>query len=256
MIDVRGSVRSEGMTPLGLKVRLFSILRPIRRDFLSGMVSIARSDRSAVSLHAVDVRATALFAAILVSCGSPGSSGLSVPLRDPDSPRERALASGERERAPAARERGLATEHGEPGPTGSDLDPATPPESQAPRISLRGLSGPEGHVAIVLENRGTETVRVAGALIVERRAGDGSWVPLDGTSDLGLRDDCERPVPDCRELAPGAALRPPPWLGTGRDAQCTCASCGPIEPATYRFVATTCGGGHRIEGEPFDIEAP
>jgi hypothetical protein len=122
-------------------------------------------------------------------------------------------------------------------------------------VVLRGTQDPAGSVAIAIENRSREVVHVASALTVERRTSGGAWERGPNVAGLALRDDCEHAPPECRALAPGAALFPPPWLGTWGDAQCVCTRCGAAEPGVYRFVATTCDGAHRIEGEPFDLAA-
>ncbi|WP_157068705.1 hypothetical protein [Sandaracinus amylolyticus] len=124
----------------------------------------------------------------------------------------------------------------------------------APVLAIRGTPARAGReIAIVVENRGTELARVSPRLVLERASDDGRFTRVDPV-ELALRPSCEREAPACVELAPGAALHPPAWLGTMGDAQCACDRCAPAEPGTYRFVATSCGGAHRLEGEPFEIE--
>ncbi|MDQ3032501.1 MAG: hypothetical protein M3Y87_08805, partial [Myxococcota bacterium] len=108
------------------------------------------------------------------------------------------------------------------------------------------------HAAITLENRGTELARVAPGIEVERAGASGTFARIDGIASLTLRLDCAHEPPACIELAPGAVLHPPDWLGTRGDAQCVCTRCVPVEAGTYRFVARSCDG-HRIESDAFEV---
>jgi hypothetical protein len=132
--------------------------------------------------------------------------------------------------------------------------PTTPPVAPgpAPTIALTGAPSTSARdVAISVTNRGGSTaeLRTSMALEVEH---DGVFGPTQQTS-LTLRYDCAQEPSTCVTLAPGAELIPPAWFGTWGDAQCVCTRCGPVEAGTYRFVATTCDGAHRIEGTPFTI---
>lgn len=183
------------------------------------------------------LRGMFLWGLVLASCG--GSSGTTTTTSS--EPRE-------------ASER--ATTAAEQGSTEAAAEPATTPSEPAPVLALRGTPQPHGGtVEIALENRGDELARVAPRITVERADASGAFAPIDGIASLTLRPDCAHEADACVELAPGAALYPPAWLGTRGDAQCICTRCAPVEAGTYRFVVTSCGGAHRVEGEPFDVAA-
>ena len=118
-------------------------------------------------------------------------------------------------------------------------------------VSLTGTPASVGqNVAISVTNRGASTVELRSALAVEVLE-NGAFVP--SRSALSLRYDCAHEASACVTLAPGAELVPPEWLGTWGDTQCVCTRCGPVDPGTYRFVATTCDGASRVEGTAFTI---
>ncbi|UJR83818.1 hypothetical protein [Sandaracinus amylolyticus] len=175
-----------------------------------------------------------LWIAMLASCS--GSRGTSTPAQDAP---ETSAPTASSTSATTASDHGSTEAPVETGP--------------APVLAIRGTPARAGReVAIVIENRGTELARVSPRLVLERASSEGRFARVDAT-ELALRPSCEREAPTCVELAPGAALHPPAWLGTTGDAQCACERCVPAEPGTYRFVATSCGGAHRLEGEPFEI---
>jgi hypothetical protein len=126
------------------------------------------------------------------------------------------------------------------------VDPGPPPELRV--TGERARHGRE--VTIRIENRGAQT-RVAGQLVLQRER-DGTWATENGVQ-LDLRFSCHDEAPDCVTLAPGAVYLPPSWLGTIGDSQCLCERCVPAPSGTYRFLVTSCGGAHVIEGEPFDL---
>lgn len=134
---------------------------------------------------------------------------------------------------------------GEEGETSeTPADPGPPPT-----LGLRVEPDDDGQKLIV-ENRGDAPVELATALVVERQADD-SFATVEEIQGVALRYDCESEVPECITLVPGAALHPPPWTGDIGDAQCACEECGPAPAGTYRFVVTTCGGGHRVPSPSF-----
>jgi hypothetical protein len=106
------------------------------------------------------------------------------------------------------------------------------------------------HVAIRVENHGTDAAEIRGRLTLQRRDGE-RW--RDRSTRIDLRFSCEDEAPECVTLAPGAVYIPPAWLGTDGDAQCVCTRCGPAPAGTYRFVATSCNGAHTLTGEPFEL---
>jgi hypothetical protein len=176
-------------------------------------------------------RALLIFAALLASCGgSTSSSG------DP-----RATST---ERVVTASDRGSTEGSPESEPTPTETGPA-------PTLGLRGTPDADGSIAITIENRGTELARIAPQLVLERAGSGGAFRAVEGGSPT-LRTDCEHDAPACVELAPGAALHPPALRG---DAQCESAPSGAIAAGTYRLVARSCGGAHRVEGDRFEIVA-
>lgn len=153
--------------------------------------------------------------------------------------------------SPAREERAApATAHEERSEPNADA-PAVE-EAPAPAgVVLTGEIGADA-VAPVLQNRGAATIELTGVLQIEREGRSG----FSGLGDevLALRASCEAPVPPaCLVLVPGAELRPPAWRGPAGRAQCGAASVPEVEPGRYRFVARSCAGGARIEGEPFDL---
>lgn len=184
------------------------------------------------------LRGRLFLALALASCGSSTGAGTTPP------PEARTSS------ATTAAERGSTEDDGEAASTTAAVDEGPPPV-----LALRGTPGHDGQVTIALENRGTEPARIAPRIVVERETdgGGGGFAPVDGIGALTLRSDCETDAPACVELAPGAALYPPSWLGTRGDAQCACERCTAVPPGRHRFVVTSCGGTHRVEGEPFDV---
>lgn len=180
------------------------------------------------------VRCLFLWAAVLASCS--GSRSASPPGAEPTTTSTSATTEAD--------QGSTATPSGAPAETGP-----------APVLAIRGRpSRAGGEVAITLENRGESLARVASRLVLERAEGGDRFAPVRGV-ELALRDSCARDAPACVELAPGAALHPPPWRGTTGEGggQCRCEGCAPAQPGTYRLVATSCGGGHRVLGEVFEI---
>ena len=129
-----------------------------------------------------------------------------------------------------------------------------PPPDPGPRPTLRVAGAPDAHspsVAIRVENRGEALTELAVAIGLQRLSGD-EWEDLGAS--MTLRDSCASPPPEaCVPLAPGGVLLPPAWTGQLGDAQCECERCAAADPGTYRFVVQTCGGGHTLEGEPFEL---
>lgn len=164
----------------------------------------------------------------------------------------RSASSTERRSAPEATTSSASStteaDHGAAEPRTPAPDPGPPPVLALRGTPSRGARG----VEIVVENRGEDLARVAPSLALERRGEGGRFEPVRSVQ-LALRAGCDTPPPECLELAPGAALHPPAWLGTEGDAQCGCERCTPAEPGTYRFVARSCGGTHVVPGEPFEL---
>ncbi|RLB46655.1 MAG: hypothetical protein DRJ42_27165 [Deltaproteobacteria bacterium] len=137
---------------------------------------------------------------------------------------------------------GAATETAE---APAEADPGAPPT-----LGLSVEPGFEGAASLIVENRGSEAVELSSALVLEREE-DGAFAPVSGIAGLALRFDCVQEPPECLTLVPGAALHPPPWNGMLGDAQCVCTRCADAPTGTYRFVVTTCGGGHRVTSPAF-----
>lgn len=136
---------------------------------------------------------------------------------------------------------------------GAQTDEASEPVDPGPPPVLQVSGEPDEHsrrVAIRIENHGTDEAEIAGAVVLQRRSGEG-FEDVEGVS-LDLRFTCEDEPPECVTLAPGAVYLPPPWLGTIGDAQCACEECGPAPAGTYRFVVQSCNRAHTIEGDPFE----
>jgi len=175
-----------------------------------------------------------MIAMLLIGCGCGGSQASPAGEPAPSS-------------APGTVETETTPVTASPPATGATARDPGPP----PALVVRGTPDRHRQVAIAIENRGTTTASVASAITLEAQRGD-AWEALEGTA-LTTRADCQhQPVP-CQELAPGAALQPPAWLGTIGDAQCACERCGAVPEGTYRFVARTCDGAHTLPGDPFEL---
>lgn len=174
----------------------------------------------------------ALLCVAVAGCGG-GCSG--------SSSEESATSSGASQRTEASGGEADETARTEPR-----ADPGPRPE-----VRVTAEVDPHArHVTPRVENHGPEA-RLDRGLTLERRQGR-EWSAVDAV-DLALRFSCEDEAAECVTLAPGAVFIPPPWLGTLGDAQCACEGCEDAEPGTYRFVARSCGGGHELTGEPFDL---
>ncbi len=137
---------------------------------------------------------------------------------------------------------GVACGTSQKASTGAATPPPTAPpgdgpahaanEAAAPRnIVVRWEARTEGQV-LVVENHGDTTVDLATDVMGE-----------EGKA-LSLRDDCDHSPPDCRPLAPGAALTPPPWNGGQCNGARPSAAPGP------RVTVATCDGAHRFHSAP------
>lgn len=128
-----------------------------------------------------------------------------------------------------------------------------PSEDEPPTVRVIGVVDAHARTVVPrIENRGSAETSVGPRLVVQRREGT-EWE--DVSANVDLRFDCRSEAPECATLAPGAVLMPPAWLGTLGDAQCICTRCANAPAGTYRFVAQSCGGDHRVEGEPFELPA-
>lgn len=118
-------------------------------------------------------------------------------------------------------------------------------------LVLRAEPAGSTDVAPVLEARGEGTIRVASVVRVERRDGE-RWTDA-GVTELSLRADCERPAEGCVSLAREGSLRPPAWNGRIGRGQCGCPTCAVAPAGDYRFVVTTCEGGHEVASRAFHV---
>lgn len=168
---------------------------------------------------------TRLALALLAGACTPAS-----PARE-----ERAALASAREEAPA--------------PVREAAAPAAP-TSPAPEIVIVAEIG-VGEVAPVVQNHDRAPARLASGLLVEREGPNG-FAALDGAA-LALRASCEESAAPCFDLVPGAELRPPSWRASGGRAQCGESPAPKAEPGRYRFVARTCDGGTRIDGDAFEL---
>jgi len=139
------------------------------------------------------------------------------------------------------------------GTTGEEAPESNVPvdPGPAPELGLAVEPGRDGATSLIVDNRGEEPVRLATALSLERQDGE-AFTAVEGIGGLALRFDCTTPPEECVTLIPGAALHPPPWSGDLGDAQCDCERCADAPTGTYRFVVTTCGGGHRVQSPAFE----
>ena len=141
--------------------------------------------------------------------------------------------------------------------------PRSAPEPAAPRVALRltveaGMSYAQPILA------SDDGVRLESFLTIERRTPEGWVVDHDG-ADFPLVTSCSpQKIERCTTLAPGATLKPAPWVQSGSNLQCEdrCApiddpdfDCYPIRPAVFRFVARECDGPRVFASEPFDLAA-
>lgn len=129
---------------------------------------------------------------------------------------------------------------------------AVPPSSRN-AVVVRAAPARDGTVAITVENRGHAPVSLATSLRLERLQA-GRWATTDLTpSALELREECTRPLPTCRTLAPGESLRVVAWSGYNALIQCPRATPSdfPAPAGRYRVSATSCDGARVYTGAPF-----
>jgi hypothetical protein len=125
----------------------------------------------------------------------------------------------------------------------------TPGSAQAPVQAAQG-STPEAPLELGLRversndglglhviNRGAARVSLAAEVALERRTGE-RYAAVAGKA-LALRFDCKSQ--GCVELAPGAELVAPSWLGRADGERCG-ALVQLTEIGSYRFVVKSCGG--------------
>lgn len=136
-------------------------------------------------------------------------------------------------------------------PAASSVTPV--PAGPAPTLAFVATPGPDG-IVLSIANHGSSEASLRAQIEVEVDH-EGTFTAAPSASSLTLRYDCSHEAEDCTTLAPGAELLPPSWLGTWGDMQCVCTRCGPVEAGTYRLVATTCDGAHRIESNAFALPA-
>jgi hypothetical protein len=132
------------------------------------------------------------------------------------------------------------------------------PPSHRTAVVVRGVPAPGGSVAITIENRGQASVSLSTNLRLERLQA-GRWATTDlAPSALELREECERPLPTCRTLAPGERLRVVAWSGYNALIQCPrpTPSDFPAPAGRYRVSATSCDGAQVYVGIPFARAEP
>jgi hypothetical protein len=143
---------------------------------------------------------------------------------------------------------GSAGDHTGSGSSTTPGEGGDPPRG----LVVRGLVNANGEVSPIVEAHEDEQLTVQKRIVVETET-DGTFRAVD-VRGLTLRASCDAPEVDCIELARGGGLRPPPWNARSGIGQCVPVNEGRAVPAgVYRFVVTTCEGGHRVESEPFRI---
>lgn len=113
-----------------------------------------------------------------------------------------------------------------------------------------------------IQNVGTTAVAAASVAVLERRAPDGTFVPLDGL-DLGagyrLVESCSSSVgataPSCTEIPAGAVLEPVPFRGFSCSSQCngSCRANVWEGPGTIRLRVQDCHGATLAVGPTFEL---
>lgn len=148
------------------------------------------------------------------------------------------------------------TAEGTAGATGGSANGAPgargPGAAGGPTPEVRGLPKSTGEVELEVLQRGGGQASLGPTVRLEREV-EGRFVDA-GAVGLTLRPSCDRPAPACTRLAPGFALRPPPWNGrVGGPGQCEPATAGRrAEPGVYRFVLSGCAG-EQVVGSPFEV---
>jgi hypothetical protein len=181
------------------------------------------------------------------------ASGCSACAGSPGAPAGRgASASGSPSGASAS-----ATDVEETSASSSSASSSGESRGPAPVVAIRGTVERGREVALAIENRGTTLARIAPRAALEREV-EGRFRAVEAIT-VELRADCATAPPECVVLAPGAAFLPATWHGAASGTQCDARDAlagdhrAAAEPGVYRVVARTCEGGHRIEGEPFEI---
>jgi hypothetical protein len=124
-----------------------------------------------------------------------------------------------------------------------------PPPEPAPQVTVGHEVSRYGVVSVSIANRSEGPARVALRLLVEREV-EAAFVPADdlGSFELSVEGTAE----PCIELLSGAELREA-WSCLRGDAHgSAAAACVAAERGRYRFVATSCDGRSRTEGEAFE----
>lgn len=123
---------------------------------------------------------------------------------------------------------------------------AEPPPEPAPAVTLAHEISRYGVVTLSLSNRSEGSTRVALRVTVERDV-EGESVAAD---DLGAFVVSGVADGSCAELVSGGELQNS-WACLRGDASASDRTCTPAPNGTYRFVATSCDGRSRTEGEAF-----
>lgn len=150
---------------------------------------------------------------------------------------------------PSERSAGAAGEHAITStPTAEGAGPSAAP------VGLLVVAQPQanGDVQIAVDARANETVRLRQNVVVERLEG-ATWTDAH-VEGVSLRGTCDAAPTECAILTRGGGLRPPPWNGRTRNAQCSRTADGqPVPAGSYRMVVMTCDGAHRVESAAFAV---
>lgn len=159
---------------------------------------------------------------------------------------------------------------GEAAPTGAAHEGSPLPDSGAGARTAPGTTGAgrslvvwnRGPGLFAIQNVGTTAVAAAAVAVLERKAPDGTFVPLDGL-DLGagyrLVESCSSRVgeapPSCTEIPAGTILKPVPFRGFSCSSQCngSCRANGWEGPGTVRLRIQDCHGATLAAGPTFDL---
>lgn len=172
------------------------------------------------------VRAAWLLAALLSSCA--GRAEPEPPSAPPIS------AESTEDRAP------------EPEP-----DPPTlvePPPDPAPAVTLAHAVDRYGHVSLSLTNRSEGPTRLSLVVLCEREGEGGEFAAADDLGRFELEGTAEG---TCAELLSGTELRGTWACLRGEERGEARRACAPAAAGRYRFIAQSCDGRSRTEGDAF-----
>lgn len=137
---------------------------------------------------------------------------------------------------PASRPPAISAE-----PSASSVSSAPSSPSAAPPkadVVLRVTRAGKGYDIEAIQTSGEAFDLVD--LVQAERHDDDKWIPAGYA--LRMTEQCGPSVSNaCLQIAKGASLKLPTWVGMTCDPRCSCKANAELKPGEYRFVAFRCG---------------